>query len=119
MSKKSVKLYTDNVLDEFYNHLPMEVGDKLNENPNPQANGSVYNGARVGGMKHGHGEQIWPDTSRYVGEWQNDQANGYGKLIHADGDIYEGQWLNDKAHGQGTYKHANGATYEGDWYEDK
>ena len=51
------------------------------------------------GKKHGQGQQVWPDGSRYDGMWENDQANGQGVLVHADGDVYEGSWLNDKAHG--------------------
>ena len=50
-------------------------------------------------MKDGYGQQVWPDGSKYEGEWREDYATGYGKLQHADGDIYEGQWFNDKAHG--------------------
>jgi len=41
-------------------------------------------------MKDGYGHQVWPDGSKYEGEWQGDQANGFGKLVHADGDVYEG-----------------------------
>jgi hypothetical protein len=33
---------------------------------------------------------MWPDGSKYEGQWQNDKANGQGKLVHADGDVYEG-----------------------------
>ena len=97
-----------------------EPNDKLaNVGPTTHMNGSTYTGERLNGKKHGHGVQIWPDSSRYDGMWENDQANGMGTLIHADGDVYEGMWLNDKAHGQGTYRHASGATYVGEWYEDK
>lgn len=42
---------------------------------------------------------MWPDSSRYEGNWRNDKANGKGKLIHADGDVYDGEWKNDKAEG--------------------
>lgn len=39
-------------------------------------NGSVYTGQRLLGKKHGQGQQVWPDGSRYDGMWENDQANG-------------------------------------------
>ena len=38
----------------------------------PIPNGSVYNGERKNGKKHGHGVQTWPDGSRYEGMWEND-----------------------------------------------
>ena len=62
-------------------------------------------------MRHCYGVQVWPDGSKYEGQWYQDTACGKGKLIHADGDIYEGEWFNDKAHGYGVYTHSNGAKY--------
>ena len=43
--------------------------------------------------RDGIGVMIWPDGSRYDGQWKNDLPNGYGRLIHADGDIYIGHWV--------------------------
>ena len=37
--------------------------------------------------RHGRGIQVWPDGSKYIGYWKNNQAWGKGKLIHQDGDI--------------------------------
>ena len=54
-----------------------EASDKItNMGPTTQANGSTYTGQRKNGKKHGHGIQVWPDSSRYEGQWENDQANG-------------------------------------------
>ena len=50
-------------------------------------------------MRDGDGSYIWPDGSRYDGQWRNDKANGKGELKHADGDVYRGDWVNDKAEG--------------------
>jgi hypothetical protein len=46
---------------------------------------------------------MWPDGSKYTGEWKEDKAFGKGKLAHEDGDEYEGEWENDMANGYGTY----------------
>lgn len=34
--------------------------------------GVVYTGQWLGGLKDGYGEQLWPDRTRYVGEWRLD-----------------------------------------------
>ena len=92
---------------------------RVAKGPIPLKNGAIYTGEWLNAQRDGHGNQVWPDKSKYEGFWRNDKANGQGKLVHADGDIYEGQWVNDKAHGKGTYSHANGAFYNGDWIDDK
>ena len=45
--------------------------------------------------RHGRGIQVWPDGSKYIGYWQNNQAWGKGKLIHpdGDGDLYPCGWV--------------------------
>ena len=50
-----------------------EPNDKLaNMGPPTHANGSTYTCERINGKKHGHGVQVWPDSSRYEGMWEND-----------------------------------------------
>lgn len=49
-----------------------EPNDKINMGPSVLPNGSTYTGERLNGKKHGHGVQIWPDSSRYEGMWEND-----------------------------------------------
>jgi len=36
----------------------------------------VYEGQWLGKARDGHGKQVWPDGSRYEGEWKDDKANG-------------------------------------------
>jgi len=45
----------------------------------------------------GRGVKIWPDGSRYDGNWKDGIMTGHGRLIHIRGDVYTGQWKNDKA----------------------
>jgi len=64
------------------------------------ADGSAYLGWwTVGGLRQGHGVQVWHDGTKYEGTYDQDRHNGKGRLIHADGDVYEGQWQDGKAHG--------------------
>lgn len=52
----------------------LEENDRINTHTGPTtlANGSVYTGERQNGKKHGRGVQVWPDSSRYEGMWEND-----------------------------------------------
>ena len=57
-------------------------------------NDSTYTGyvRKEDGVRQGPGIIVWPDSTRYEGQWQNDKAEGKGKLFHADGDVYTGDW---------------------------
>ena len=50
--------------------------------------------------KQGLGEFIYPDGSKYEGNWQDDLRNGHGKYTYVNGDTYEGEWNNHVRHGQ-------------------
>ncbi len=39
-------------------------------------------------MREGKGTQIWPDGTKYEGDWKDNSAWGYGKFIHRNGDYY-------------------------------
>lgn len=67
---------------------------------------------------NGFGIQIWQDSAKYVGMYNNDMANGFGIFYHVDGDIYKGEFKNDRADGYALYYYLNGAQYEGYWKED-
>ena len=74
----------------------------------PLADGSIYQGEWdvVINMKDGKGVQIWPDGSRYDGQWKDDMAEGYGRFIQNSTNIvYEGYWKEDKKHGKGLEIH--------------
>ena len=44
---------------------------------------------------------MYPDGSKYVGNWVNDEKQGFGTYHYVNGDIYEGDWYENKRHGQG------------------
>jgi len=44
-------------------------------------------------IKHGKGQQVWPDGAKYDGEWRNGMAEGVGVFNHANGDVYQGEFI--------------------------
>ena len=46
---------------------------------------------------------IYPDGSRYVGDWINGQRHGKGTYYYANGDTYEGDWNEGRREGNGHY----------------
>lgn len=44
----------------------------------------------INGKRDGNGEQVWPNGTKYTGEWRNDQMNGQGRIEYANGNSYEG-----------------------------
>jgi len=105
--------------------------------------GAVYTGELdENDVPNGHGEKVWPDGEKYVGQWKDNNfngqgvyhyadgsvykgnwkdsiRNGYGKYTCEDGSIYEGEWKDDMSHGKGKMTYDDGAVYEGDWKEDE
>ncbi len=103
-----------------------QVGLMAEDNPNrmyidefeKDGEGRMYKGQWTRAKnrtKDGLGIQLWPDGSKYEGQWKQGKSNGYGRMTHANGDIYEGNWVNDKANGHGIFVDTSGARYEGAW----
>merc|ERR1712166_1414374 len=72
-------------------------------------------------VEEGNGVFIFPDSTKFDGQWQKGGELGedfrrHGQGTHIDGEqSYEGQWCNDAMHGQGTFRYASNAVYEGLW----
>ncbi len=66
-------------------------------------------------IRHGRGVLIWPDGTRYEGQFLNGYQQGYGRLIEANQDFYEGNWLKNMRHGSGDYIPLTGVKYSGNW----
>lgn len=61
---------------------------------------------------------IYPDGSRYEGDWRHDLKQGFGAYYYPNGDIYEGAWFKGKRHGMGTYFFAEyQVKFMGTWME--
>jgi radial spoke head protein 1 len=54
-------------------------------------------------LRNGTGTFIYPDGSRYEGNFLNGKRSGQGKYTYTNGDYYQGEWDNDKKHGQGIF----------------
>ena len=59
-------------------------------------------------------EFIFPDGSKYIGQWKNYMRDGIGEMFYQAGAVYSGSWKNDKPNGQGEYQ--NGGEFKGDKY---
>lgn len=58
--------------------------------------GSLYEGQKLGNMRHGKGKFYYQDGGYYDGSWVQNKMNGYGKLYYQSGNIaYEGYWVDD------------------------
>ena len=68
-----------------------------------------------GNCIEGMGTMVYPDGSKYVGQYQFGLQNGEGTLYYASGDKYTGEWQNTYKHGRGTTFWANGDKYIGKW----
>jgi hypothetical protein len=70
------------------------------------------------------GTYVWPDGTKYVGEWNRDGSKSGGTITWTDGRIYEGDWKGlegkpDLPDGQGTMTWPDGPKYTGDFREGK
>lgn len=55
---------------------PVDEFGRVNKGPFTLRNGATYTGQWLDGQRDGMGTQLWPDGSRYEGQWRNDKANG-------------------------------------------
>lgn len=63
---------------------------------------------------------IYPDQSRYEGEFENGKANGRGVRYYANGNIHDGNWFENKQHGSGTFYSVQDGQYkQGTWNNGK
>ena len=66
-------------------------------------------------MKHGIGIFIWPDYSRYEGQFFEDKMEGWGLIHFFDGKLFQGQILNGIPHGYGEFIWNNNNRYVGNY----
>lgn len=83
-------------------------------------NGSRYDGEFRGGSFNGCGQYTYAERenySYYIGQFQNNAFNGLGTLTFDGGDRYIGEFRNGRCHGTGTFITANGTLKRSEWRE--
>lgn len=93
------------------------LGDGYGNTLNGQfnMNGTVDPTNVIDPKKNGEDVEVWPDGSKYIGQYVNGKKEGKGKFYWAEGSIYEGDFKNNNLHGKGRYCWSDGREYEGDW----
>lgn len=63
---------------------------------------------------------VWPDQTRYEGQFKNGLIEGQGTKIFANGDRYVGTFKNDQMNGTGVwYSMADQTKRQGEWSNGK
>lgn len=83
------------------------------------ANGDIYDGDLVDGIKNGYGVLVYANGERYAGDWKDGIYHGDGVLEYINGERYDGHWKDGIYHGRGTKNFRNGTKYEGTWKDGK
>lgn len=60
----------------------------------------------------GKGTYIWPNGSRYQGEFSNGRIEGTGAFYWPDGSSFRGEWHEDLPQGKGIFTWPDGKQYE-------
>jgi len=83
--------------------------------------GTRYEGDFKDGKRHGFGDGtlIMGGGYRYEGYWENDKPHGRGLQTRDNGEIYNGEFQRGKRHGRGEYKWPSGNRHIGEWQNGK
>jgi len=54
---------------------------------------------------------IWPDQSKYIGDFNQGKMEGKGQRYYSNGNIFDGDWEDDRPNGTGTLFKAADNTY--------
>jgi len=67
----------------------------------------------------GHRYIVWPDGSKYDGDFQGGHMHGTGQYTWPNGDTYNGEWQEGKRQGRGVYVFDEGSKkYSGSFNND-
>ncbi|CAH1155085.1 unnamed protein product, partial [Phaedon cochleariae] len=79
-------------------------------------NGSIYVGSwNTDGKRQGEGHMLFPNGTRYDGNFENGHFHGNGILSFADGAKYEGEFFQGWFHGYGVFWRSDGTRHEGEF----
>lgn len=74
-------------------------------------NETRYAGQFKEGCAEGYGEKYWPDGRSYKGYWKQNKMHGKGELMALTMDLYIGGFKNGFPHGNGIRRWPNGDIY--------
>ena len=77
-----------------------------------------YDVSLVDRIRHGKGTMAFPNSDKYIVEWNYSKLNGQGTVTYTNGAKYVGEWKDGKRHGRGTMTFTNGIKYTGEWKDD-
>lgn len=78
------------------------------------ADGNIFIGSLVRGIREGHGKIFWKGTLSYSydGEWKGGERSGKGFYLWRDGRTYQGEFNQNTIQGYGIYKWPDGRKLE-------
>ena len=77
--------------------------------------GTRYEGEFAAGKPHGLGFMVFPNGDRYIGNFKHSTRQGKGRMRYSNGDHYFGMWADNRLQGLGEMTYANGNHYDGTW----
>mmetsp|Transcript_96125 Transcript_96125/g.170583 ORF Transcript_96125/g.170583 Transcript_96125/m.170583 type:complete len:266 (-) Transcript_96125:21-818(-) len=120
------------------------AGQTAEEKTLHYADGSMFEGQVLGGLRHGEGvyksgseqytgqwyedkqhgsgRQSWSDGRSYDGQFQHGRFSGLGKMVWQTQKgvmTYEGEYVEDLKHGMGKFEWPDGRKYDGEWLRGK
>lgn len=60
-------------------------------------------------------EHVYPDGTRYIGEWRDDVPHGEGTCVFPSKNVYMGEWRDGSIAGAGVMLYADGTIFDGWW----
>jgi hypothetical protein len=93
------------------------MGSTCAQTPMALSGGRIYQGDLEDGEPYGFGTMVYPNGTRYRGQFVNGYREGRGAAVFYDASRYEGDWRNDIPHGRGVIEWPTGERYEGDIVE--
>ena len=67
-------------------------------------------------MMHGFGEMLWPDGTKYIGQFENNKREGVGRMLWQNSQKwqqYYGEWHKGKQDGVGVLQLNDGTKFSG------
>ena len=102
-----------------YIYIGLFLDGKIVKGTSIYPDGSKYVGEFRDFKPQGYGVFVWANGDKYLGEWKTGKNNGNGTKIWKDGRQYMGYFKNDKFHGEGTLLYPDGKKYAGGFINGK